>query len=165
MGFPIIPGTPDPANLLLPFIDYDFGPFVNYNDLTGVFTTLPPVIKQIVPSLVPTTDADGNEVDGIKSPLLMAPLGSYLGWNQSTQGVTAGQNCIFQGGFIPFARTAAERRATGDPRLSIEERYSSHADYVSVVGTATNKLVKERFLLPEDAARLNAEAEASNVLR
>jgi hypothetical protein len=163
MGFPVIPGTPDPANLLLPVLDYDFGPSFNYNDLTGVFTQLPPRIKQVVPSLVPRTDADGNEVDGIKSALLMAPLGSYLGWNQQASGVTAGQNCAFSGGFIPFALTAAERAASGDPRPSIEERYPSHAAYVAIIRAATTKLAKERFLLPEDAARLVTEADAGNV--
>ena len=165
MGFPIIPGTPDPANLLLPVLDYDFGPSLNYNDLTGDFTQLPPVIKQVVPALVPRTDIDGNEVDGIKSALLMAPLGSYLGWNQQAGGVTAGQNCGFSGGFIPFSRTAAERATSGDPRRSLEERYASHAAYVAIVKAATTKLVKERFLLPEDATRLLNEAESGNVMR
>jgi hypothetical protein len=165
MGFPEIPGAPDPAGLLLPFLDYDYGPSLNYNDLTGVFTQLPPVIRQVVPSLVPKTDIDGNETDGIKSALLMAPVGSYLGWNEQRTGVTAGQNCGFSGGFIPFARTAAQRAATGDPRRSIEERYRNHAGYVATVKAAVGKLVKERLLLPEDAERLLLEAEAGNVLK
>jgi len=165
MGFPLIPGTPDPANVLLPVLDYDFGASLVYNDLTGVLTQLPPTIKQVVPALVPRTDADGNEVDGIKTALLMAPLGSYLGWNEQANGVTAGQNCGFSGGFIPFAATALERAASGDPRLSLEERYASHAAYVAIVRAATTKLVKERFLLPEDAARLVTEAENGNVMR
>jgi hypothetical protein len=165
MGFPLIPGTPNPENLLLPFLDYDFGPNLNYNDLTGVFTQLPPRIRQVVPQLVPKTDIDGNETDGIKTPLLMAPLGSYLGWNEQRTGVTAGQNCGFSGGFIPFARTAAERIAAADPRRSLEERYASHADYVAIVRAAANKLVKERYLLAEDAARLVTEAENGNVMK
>ena len=165
MGFPVIPGTPNPENVLLPVLDYDFGPNLNYNDLTGVFTQLPPRIKQVVPSLVPKTDIDGNETDGIKTALLMAPLGSYLGWNEQRTGVTAGQNCGFSGGFIPFAATAAERIANGDPRRSLQERYGSHAEYVNLVKSATGKLVKERFLLPEDAARLVTEADNGNVLK
>jgi hypothetical protein len=39
-----------------------------------------------------------------------------------------------------------------------EERYGSHADYVAKVEAAAAKLVSERFLLPDDAARLVAEA-------
>ena len=31
---------------------------------------------------------------------------------------------------MPFARTAAERQARGDPRPSLEERYGSHDGYV-----------------------------------
>ena len=165
MGWPNIPKAPKPDGVVNSLLDYDFGPSLNYNDLTGVFTQLPPSIKQVVPSLVPKTDLDGNETDGIKTALLMAPLGSYLGWNEQRTGVTAGQNCGFSGGFIPFAATAAERIANGDPRRSLEERYASHADYVNIVKTATGKLVKERFLLPDDAARLVLEADSGNVLK
>ena len=66
---------------------------------------------------------------------------------------------------IPFARTKAEREATGDPRLSIEERYGTHEGYVAKVKAAAQQLVKERFLVQEDADRLVSQAEASNVLK
>jgi hypothetical protein len=67
--------------------------------------------------------------------------------------------------FIPFRRTRAERLAAGDPRLSLEERYGDHAGYVAAVRAAAGALVSQGFLLPEDAARLVSEAEASDVLR
>ena len=59
------------------------------------------------------------------------------------------------GSFIPFARTKAEREKTGDPRLSIEERYSSRDDYLSKVKQAAEELVRQRFLLEGDVQACN----------
>jgi hypothetical protein len=55
--------------------------------------------------------------------------------------------------------------AAGDPRPSLEERYGSHDGYVAIVRAAAGRLVRERFLLQEDADRLIAEAAASEVLK
>ena len=55
--------------------------------------------------------------------------------------------------------------ASGDPRLSLEERYKTHKGDVDAVKAAAAKAVAARFLLREDADRLIAQAEASNVLR
>ena len=52
---------------------------------------------------------------------------------------------------IPFAKTKAERLASGDPRLSIEERYPSFTAYYYQVAAAVNDFVAERLMLPEDA--------------
>jgi hypothetical protein len=65
---------------------------------------------------------------------------------------------------VPFAQTPAERLATGDPRLSVAERYGSQEGYVCVVTRAANQAVAERFLLREDADRLIMQAAATNVL-
>src|SRR5262249_50408782 len=35
MGFPLIPGAPLPDHMLNQFLDYDFGPDFNYNDMSG----------------------------------------------------------------------------------------------------------------------------------
>ena len=66
---------------------------------------------------------------------------------------------------IPFARTAAERKANNDPRLSIEERYGSHDGYVERVRAAAARAVEQKFLLPGDAQALIETAKASAVLR
>ena len=58
------------------------------------------------------------------------------------------------GTFIPFAKTKAERAKTGDPRLSIEERYASRAEYLKQTEDAANKLAAGRYLLPEDVQPL-----------
>ena len=125
----------------------------------------PVKVKRSLPQLVVKVDADGNEVAGVKSPLLAAPLGTYTGWNVTAAGPLKGQSCGLSGGFIPFARTKAERVAKGDPRPSLEERYRSHDEYVQIVSAAAAKLVQERFLLQQDADAMITQAEASDVLR
>ena len=165
MGFPAIPGQPLPDNLVNTFFIYDFGSRFRYNDLSGAIASQPPAVRGVVPMLVPKTDADGNEVSGVPSVLHQAPLGTYLGWNVTASGYLKGRGCGFAGGFIPFARTKAERERSGDPRLSLEERYGTHEAYVQRVQEAARVLVEQRFLLPDDAERLVKEAQASSVLR
>jgi hypothetical protein len=165
MGFPKIPDAPDPGPLLNPLLEYDFGPGLVLNDLTGVLTNVPPRVVRVLPTLVPRTDADGNEkVEGVPSVLFQSPLGTYLGWNATADGFFKGQGCGFAGGYIPFAKTRAERERTGDPRPSLEERYSALDGYVERVKARAEQMVEGRFLLREDADRLIAEARASAIL-
>ena len=114
---------------------------------------------------MPRVNEDGNETSGVPSVQLQAPLGTYLGWNTFRAGFFAGHGCGFQGGWIPFAKTKAERIANHDPRLSLEERYGTHDGYVAVVRKAAEQAVNDRFLLPDDAARILRDAEASTVLQ
>lgn len=163
-AFPAIPGAPQAD--LNPLQIYDAGPGFNAADLTGVMSKVPPEVTGFVPLRVARADIDGNEmVSGVPSALFRAPLGSYLGWNIAAQGFYAGQNCGSNGGYIPFAKTQAERQASGDPRLSLEERYGDHAGYVARVKAATAELVRQRFLLAADADRIVKEADASDILR
>lgn len=153
LGFPTIPGAPSPDGLINSVFDYDFGPqFVN-PDMSGVMTTVPPVIKRVVPTYVPRVDSDGNEVVGVKPLLARLPLGTYLGWNVTATGWYKGKACAFSGGFIPFAKTRAERLASGDPRLSLEERYGTVWGYYYFAGHYLNELVSQRFLTSEAAQR------------
>ena len=167
MGFPTIPGLPatTPTGLINPVLAYDFGPEFNYADGAGVITKVPPAIKRVIGNKVPKVDADGNELGGVPVVLLEAPLGTYLGWNITAAGFHKGQLCNYAGGMVPFARTKAERLANEDPRPSLEERYGDHAGYVQAVKAATQKALKARFLLPEDADALINQAEKSDVLR
>jgi hypothetical protein len=110
-------------------------------------------------------DADGNETSGIPSVLHQVPLGTYTGWNINAAGFYKGHIRSNAGGYIPFARTRQGRLAAGDPRLSLEERYGTHENYVAKVRAVANRLVSERYLLQDDAERLIAEAKASAVLK
>lgn len=164
LGFPDIPGLILKNLPLNPVLAYDFGPDLVANDLSGVLTFQPPRITHVMPSAVPRVNGDGNETSGVPSVLHQAPLGTYLGWNRTASGFFAGQGCGFAGGYVPFARTKAERLKTQDPRPSVEERYGTLEGYVCVVERAAAAAVNERFLLRDDAARLVDEARASRVL-
>jgi hypothetical protein len=165
IGWPAIPNAPSPDGKFNQFLDYDFGPSFDYRDLSGVLDRQPPTIRQTIPSLVPRVDKDGNETSGVPSVQLLVPLGTYTGWNEAAVGFGRGGGCGFFGGFIPFARTEAERRATGDPRPSLEARYRDHAGFVARVKAVTEEQVSAGWLLAADASRLITEAEASDVLR
>ena len=99
---------------------------------------------------MPKTDVDGNDLAGIRIPEVAVPLATYTGW--ALRAVPAGgdDGCDAAGQQIAFAKTKAERVALGDSRLSLEERYPNHAEYVDAVAAAANGLVRDRLLLEED---------------
>lgn len=154
MGWPAIPHAPKPDGVVNPVLAYDYGPEFRYNDESGVITIVPPPIRRVIPTLVPKVDADGNELGGVPSLLQRVPLGTYTGWNPIPDGPLKGREKSLAAGYIPFARTKADRMATGDPRLSIEERYPTSAAYYASAVKQAKALVQQRFLLPEDAVRL-----------
>ena len=95
---------------------------------------------------------------------MRVPIGTYTGWNLRPQGLAEDELSGLLGSFIPFAKTKVERKKTGDPRLSLQERYEDHDDYVQRVSRAARALVSERFLLPEDAERIIGEAKRQSPL-
>ena len=113
--------------------------------------SLPPMYGDAYTVLVGRVDADGNMVDGVRSPNLVAPVGTYTGWNLRRDGFAEGAQCGGTGSFIPFAATEADRRTAGDPRPSLEARYADHGAYVDAVSDAARALVESRLLLPDDA--------------
>jgi len=154
-GFPKIPGVNYEAlhNRQL-FLDY--GPEI----LRGRMTVHPPkrIGNRAYKTLVPKVDKDGNDIAGIRLPEVQVPIATYTGWNLRPGGLAEGELAGLLGSFIPFARTKAERRATGDPRPSTEERYQDRDSYIRCVAQAARTLVEQRYLLPEDAERIIAEA-------
>jgi hypothetical protein len=154
MGWPKIPGMPTPDGVVNPALDFDYGSDYRYNDNSGVITKVPPSIKKAITMLVPKVDKDGNDIAGIHTLQLRLPLGTYTGWNPTPSGPLKGRQRSLSGGYIPFLRTKAERMEKGDPRLSIEERYPTLRQYIAEATQQTEELVKQRYLLPEDATRL-----------
>ena len=63
-----------------------------------------------------------------------------------------------RGSTIPFPATREEREASGDPRLSVEERYTSRAQYLELVKQAAEKLIDQRYLLEEDLESVLSQA-------
>jgi len=64
----------------------------------------------------------------------------------------------WDGSFVPFPRTDAEKQASGDPRPSLQARYANRAAYEAKVRSAAADVVGRGFLLPEDVDALVAEA-------
>ena len=124
---------------------------------------LPPKVLGRYEVLVPLADADGMSVAGIRSLPLAVPKASYTAWNPRAVGYGPGNLFPLQGAVSPFASTKAERIAKKDPRLSLEERYATSESYVNAVKTVSQRYVKERILLQEDADR-NVERAKSDTL-
>jgi hypothetical protein len=120
----------------------------------------PKLVGTPYPVFVPKTDADGNDIAGVRLPEVAVPVATYTGWALRADGL---DGCDANGQRIPFAKTKAEREAKGDPRLSLAERYPDHAAYVSRVTQAARELTAQRFLLDEDAARIIAAAQAAAI--
>ncbi|MBV9757389.1 MAG: hypothetical protein JO047_10080 [Alphaproteobacteria bacterium] len=159
-GFPDIPGFAWPGlvnNLPLEYRGPRFDP-----DLESGIMQEPPVAQGTPRYVVrvPKVDGGGNEIGGIRSVTLQAPLGTYTGWNLRKAGYAEGELCYLVGSFVPFARTRAEREAAHDPRPSLEERYGSAQGYAAAVEKAVAEEISAGFLLAEDAQRLLAQARA-----
>jgi hypothetical protein len=172
-GFPQIPGVTNNGLKTTRYL-LNYGPDF-YR--TGIATINPPAFAvpyqdnpangPIYPSLVPKTDADGNDVAGVRLPDVTVPLATYTGWALRA-GAQAGDGCEGSGQYIPFAKTRAERMASGDPRLSIEERYPRFSAYFDAVKKAVDGLVARRLMLREDAdaqiARLAQAGKATGAI-
>jgi len=161
--FPHIPGGtgfPTVQNQLDLLV---FGPL--FGRLGGVLNLQPPLIGPRYQQYVPRSDEDGLNVAGVRPMQVRAPLGTSSGWNIRAAGHRPPNLCGLTGSFFAFANTKADRRASGDPRKSLEERYRNHDGFVKAVERAARDLVRERFLLQVDADAFIAAAEASPILQ
>jgi len=145
-AFPALPGVnvPHEANAAYRI---DFGP----DWQKGILSLQPPNVGKAFPVMVPQVDADGNERDGVRLPEVAVPLAAYTGWNLRDPSIGApDQRLPFEGSYLPFARTAADRIRSGDPRPSIAERYKSREDYLARYSRALDGLIQKRWILAED---------------
>ncbi len=145
--FPEIPGISiphEPNQLPL----YDFGNEVD----RGILKIVPPNIQDIggYAVLVPAVDKDGNDVAGIRAPMVAAPLATYTGWNLRGWPYGRGAMHEFSGSSIPLPQTESERRITGDSRSSIKKRYSDLNGYVTAIKNQAMKLIQSGYMLEED---------------
>jgi len=153
-AFPAVPGlTPPTQNLREPRLDHG-ARFA----LQGIADIVPPRQMTAYETLVPVPDADGNDRGGVRLVEMQAPLGTHTGWNlRAPETGFAGFTSRFDGSFVPFARTEAERKAAGDPRPSLEVRYASRDAFVAAVRAAAERQVKAGLLLQEDFERIIGE--------
>ncbi|RPI43483.1 MAG: hypothetical protein EHM59_15305 [Betaproteobacteria bacterium] len=120
-------------------------------DVERGIAAYPPRVGAPYPSYVSKLDADGNEVAGIRAPELGAPLATFKGWNpRHPENGAPGDIMLMMGSTLPFARTREERRRSGDPRPSVEERYPSKSAYLERVREVTRTLIAARHMLAED---------------
>jgi hypothetical protein len=151
INFPKIPGV-NFSRAIHEAWRVDYGPEFKTK---GIIANEPPRIGKPFPVMAPQVDQDGIDLGGIRLPEVAAPLATYTGWNPRDPQIGAPDQLVdFAGSYIPFAKTKAERERTGDPRLSIEERYTGRDHYVSVVKKAGSILVKNGYLLAEDLPAL-----------
>ena len=153
--FPRIPGVALPREPnALPLMD--FGPDFEKGILAKEPPELAPGKEYVV--LVPSVDQDGNDVAGIRAPMVSVPLATYTGWNLRRRGFGTGALYSFIGSTLPFPDSPEERCQTGDPRRSVLERYGSPESYVEAVEQAAQGLVADGFMLEEDVQRSGAAA-------
>ena len=153
-SFPHLPGvnTPHEANAGQRL---DFGP----DWQRGIVALQPPRVGPAFPVLVPQVDRDGNEQDGVRLPEITVPLATITGWNLRDPSIGApAERVSFEGSWIPFAKTAQDRKRNGDPRPSIAERYTSEDEYLRRYTGALDNLIKSRWILPEDRDALLTRA-------
>ena len=75
---------------------------------SGVIDLLIPVIRATHKVLVPQVDAIGNDIAGIRHPLVEAPVSTLLGWNTRTKEFGGPDLCDLLGSTIPLPKTRAE---------------------------------------------------------
>ncbi len=135
LKFPAIPGVQSPSVI----------PGGYRADVGG------PLTAPRLPFLVPAVDKDGNDTGGIRFPEIAVPLATYTGWNFRDPATGSPTEIVpLAGSFMPFPATKADRDKSGDPRLSIAERYPSRDAYLTKVKAAADDLVKGRYVLAED---------------
>ncbi|MBB4004426.1 MAG: alpha/beta hydrolase domain-containing protein [Aurantimonas endophytica] len=149
-AFPAIPGVALPRSPSR-LERLDFGDAID----RGRITREPPAIigDDVYPVRVPAVDADGNDVPGVRAPMVQAPLGTYTGWSLRRREHGHGAMVGITGSYIPFADAPDEREQTGDPRPSVLERYTNPQDYVRAIRAAAERLVAEGLMLEEDVER------------
>jgi hypothetical protein len=141
-----------PASLKL----LDYGP----DEDKGILSKEPPEVVDAegYTILIPACDEDGNDVPGIRAPMVQAPMGTYVGWNIRSRGHGHGATYEFQGSYIPFSDSPEERAFVSDPRPSVLERYGAPDEYVAAIVEACNRLVADRLMLAEDIPQAIATA-------
>jgi Alpha/beta hydrolase domain len=149
LGWPTIPGVLF-TGLVTVHNVFDWGPQFDQGIIANA---IPVATGKVYPNFVSKVDVDGNEIAGVRLPPVTVPVSTTAGWNLRSTANGGPDGCESSGTSIPFAPDVATRMglAAGvDPRLSLTERYGTHAAYAAAVAAAANNLAQQRFLLPMD---------------
>jgi hypothetical protein len=149
-GFPALPGVAYPTVIQQPSY-WDYGPRWHTQ---RIIDQQPPVPRGDYRVLVPRCDADGNELDCLSPPEVRVPVATYTGWNlRSREAGAEGQLVSLVGSYVPLPTTEAERRQTGDPRPSLEQRYGTLEGYLKRLAGECRRLEAAGYLRAEDVDR------------
>ena len=121
-----------------------------WRDVSGIMAE-PPIPGRAYTVLLPQVDADGNPIDGLRNTNVQVPPRYLHRVEHQEARIQRGDSCDLDGRLHSVLQDQSRAGAAGDPRLSLEERYPTHDDYVAKVTAAANDLVSKRLLLPEDA--------------
>ena len=150
-GFPWLPGVRYPQVIQQP-ARLDFGPRWPSE---GIIDRQPPGIAGHYRVRVPRCGQDGNELDCLLPPEVAVPLATFTGWNLRSREAGAESELVgLNGSYLRLALSEADRRASGDPRLSLEERYGSVEEYRKQLVQYCSRQVQLGYLLAEDVDRI-----------
>lgn len=128
-------------------------------------TLQPPINRGDYVVRVPAYADDNTERGTLQLPSVSVPLATYTSWNLRDRTIGAEQELLsLAGGYVPLAKTAAERQAAGDPRAALLERYRDFDDYRRQYISAARELIDQRYVLPEDLPRLEAAADKNRAM-
>ena len=154
--FPKIPGVTFPTVIHKAY-RADYGPRWEQ----GIVSIQPPRLGNVFRTQVSQVNELGNEIGGVKTVEIMAPLATYAPWNLRHDAPSNQHELTdFYGTYIPLARNENERAATGDPRPSLELRYQTRERYLDIAARAADMLMKQGLLLPQDRQRVLDRAAA-----
>jgi hypothetical protein len=108
------------------------------------------ITESAYPALVPRTDADGNDIAGIRLPEIAVPLATYTGWALRA-GPAANDGCDASGQQLAFAKAKADRLASGPHACRSKSGTRRTRGTLREIEKVVRKLVRERLLLQEDA--------------
>jgi hypothetical protein len=133
--------------------DYIFNVALKDLDLWVRYGTAPPRSQLIEvanvgpPEPVAKRDRYGNAVGGVRTPFLEVPTATYF--PEGIMDTDKGVKCTMSK--QPF------------DHAQLQKLYPTHAAYVQKVDRSADRLVKEGWLLPEDAQQIKAQAAAAAI--
>jgi len=154
--FPPIPGIQAPT-VMQEAYHADYGP--RWNE--GIIDLEPPVLSDPFLHYVPGVDEFGNELAGVPTVEIMAPLATYAPWCLRLR-APANQHELddFYGTFIPLPLHDRQKRELEDPRSSAVTRYHTRETYLLQAVRAADMLIDRGVLLPQDRERVLERAAA-----
>ena len=93
-------------------------------------------------------DGDGNALGGVQLPEVAIGRGQYIGWIPFPLPLPGGGAAPLLGAFQDLACAPAAGSASAGPR------FPNHGSYVSAYARQANQLVRQGYLLAEDAERM-----------